>query len=273
MAGIYRYQGKGFSVTKSFTTHPKTEEFLLHNHTGYEILFVFKGNVLQLVEGNTYNVSKNDMIIVRNDEFHQLFPKDEEYERIVIGIDKSFFEENGIEKSVSIFEERKSGEGNLITSKETVSSGIYDCVLKIDEYIKEEAPESIINGAITEFLYRLSKINKSSSPQKRTDKLIKEIIDYISESFNSIESIDEIAEKFYISKAYLCRKFKKETGFTLNKYITNKKMLYVKERYKNGESLTKLANDAGFSSYAGFYKAYTKETGKSPKKMLEWIRN
>ena len=89
---------RGFSVTKSFTTHPKTEEFLLHNHTGYEILFVFKGNVLQLVEGNTYNVSKNDMIIVRNDEFHQLFPKDEEYERIVIGIDKSFFEENGIEK-------------------------------------------------------------------------------------------------------------------------------------------------------------------------------
>ena len=34
--------------------------------------------MIQLVEGNTYNVSRKDMIIVRNDEFHQLFPKDEE---------------------------------------------------------------------------------------------------------------------------------------------------------------------------------------------------
>ncbi len=269
MALIYKYSGKGFSIAKSFTTHPKTEEFLLHNHTGYEILFVFKGNVIQLVEGNTYNVSKKDMIIVRNDEFHQLFPKDEEYERIILGIDKNFFEENGIEKAVLIFEERKSGEGNLISSKDTISSGLYDCVLKIDEFIKEDAPESIIRAVLSEFLYRLSKINKSTSPQKRTDKLIKEIIDYISENFNSIEDIDEIAEKFFISKAYLCRKFKKETGFTLNKYITNKRMLFVKERYSKGESLTKLATDAGFSSYAGFYKAYTKETGKSPKKMLD----
>ena len=268
MAGIYRYQGKGFSVTKSFTTHPKTEEFLLHNHTGYEILFVFKGNVIQLVEGNTYNVSKNDMIIVRNDEFHQLFPKDEEYERIVIGMDKSFFEENGIEKAASIFEERKSGEGNLIGAKDTISSGIYDCVVKIDKFIKENAPESVIRGSFTEFLYRLSKVNVGSSPQKRTDKIVKEIIDYITENFSIIENIDEIADKFFISKAYLCRKFKKETGFTINKYITNKRMLFVKERYREGENLTKLANDAGFSSYAGFYKAYFKETGKNPRKMI-----
>ena len=269
MALIYRYFGKGFSIAKSYTTHPKTEEFLLHNHTGYEMLFVFKGNVIQLVEGNTYNVSRKDMIIVRNDEFHQLFPKDEEYERIVFGVEKSFFEETGIEKAVSIFEDRKSGEGNLITSKDTTTSGIYDCILKIDEYIKDEAPETIVKGAFAEFLYRLSKINKSASPQKRTDKLIKDIMDYISDNFNSIENIDEIAEKFFISKAYLCRKFKKETGFTLNKYITNKRMLFVKEGYRAGESLTKLATDAGFSSYAGFYKAYTKETGKSPRKMME----
>ena len=269
MALIYLYSGRGFTISKSFTTHPKTEDFLLHNHTGYEILFVFKGNVVQLVEGNTYNVSEKDMIIVRNDEFHQLFPEDEEYERIVFRVDKKFFEENGIEKTVLIFEERKSGEGNLISSKEAVSSGIYDCVLKIDEFITENAPETVIRGAFTEFLYRLSKVNKGSSPQKRTDKLIKEVIDYISSNFNTIETIDEIAECFYISKAYLCRKFKKETGFTINKYITNKRMLFVKERYMSGESLTKLATDAGFSSYAGFYKAYTKETGKSPRKMLE----
>lgn len=269
MASIYKCHGKGFVVTKSKTKHPKMEEFVFHNHTGYEILFVLNGKVLQLVEGNTYNVSKNDMIIVRNDEFHQLFPKDEEYERIVIGIDKTFFADNGIEKCISVFEDRKRGEGNLITAKNNISLGIEDCISRLDELVIENAPESVIRGTFTEFLYRLSKVNKGSSPQKRTDKLIKEVIDYISSNFNTIETIDEIAEYFYISKAYLCRKFKKETGFTINKYITNKRMLFVKERYMSGESLTKLATDAGFSSYAGFYKAYTKETGKSPRKMLE----
>lgn len=269
MASVYKYQGKGFIVTKSKTKHPKMEEFAFHNHTGYEILFVLSGNVLQLVEGNTYIVSRNDMIIVRNDEFHQLFPEDQEYERIVIGIDKTFFADNGIEKCVSVFEDRKRGEGNLITAKNNISLRIEDCILRLDEYVIENAPESVIRGIFTEFLFRLSKVNKGSSPQKRTDKLVKEIIDYISDNFNTIESLDEITEKFYISKAYLCRKFKKETGFTINKYITNKRLLFVKERYAEGESLTKLATDAGFSSYAGFYKAYTKETGKRPKKMLE----
>lgn len=269
MAEKYKYLKPEFSFEKNISKHPKFEEFSLHNHPGYEILFVVKGSAMHIVEGNSYHLSPGDMIIVRNDEFHQLIPEDELYIRYIIRLTKQFFVSHNIEEAVSVFEHRARGERNLISAGQTKSLKLEETIEKIDKYILSDAPESIIEGSVAEFLYLLSKAEQSSKPEKTADKHISEIIRYISKNYVTIENIDEIADKFFISKAHLCRKFKKETGFTVNRYITNKRLLNVKERYANGESLTKACIDAGFSSYAGFYKAYVKETNRPPKKMLD----
>ena len=269
MAILYRYENPEFIVVKSFTVHPKFEEFFLHNHRGYEILYVKKGDVVQLVEGNAYHVTDGGIVIVRSDEFHQLLPRDQVYERIVINISKQFFINAGIERAVKLFENRERGKGNLITADTVKFFSLDKDFERICGYIGENAPGGVICGAMTELLYDLSKAKPEENSENPPNKMILSVCNYISSNYMFIENINDLAEKFFVSKAHLCRKFKKETGFTLNRYITNKRLLAVKKSVQKGETLSKAALDAGFSSYTGFYKAYVKETGMPPKKMLD----
>ena len=107
---------------------------------------------------------------------------------------------------------------------------------------------------------------KTKSSGSRT---ISEIITYINDNISSPITLDELTEKFFLSKYYMCRSFKNQTGFTINQYIITKRMLLVKELYKKGMSLSAASVEAGFGGYTAFYKAYTKEFGIPPKKGLK----
>ena len=97
------------------------------------------------------------------------------------------------------------------------------------------------------------------------NKYIKNIITYINDNLTSNLNLDTISEHFFINKSYLCRIFKKHTGFTVNKYITHKRIMLVRELCHNNVSLSEASIQAGFGNYSNFYKMYVKETGHTPK--------
>ena len=75
---------------------------------------------------------------------------------------------------------------------------------------------------------------------------------------------------FFLAFSYFSFKHSTITGsFTINKYITNKRIKLVQNLYAEGNSLTTACIKAGYSSYSSFYKAYITETGKSPKNDIE----
>ena len=74
-----------------------------------------------------------------------------------------------------------------------------------------------------------------------------------------------LADKFYLSKYYLCRAFHKATGLTINEYVRRKRLVLVHELKDEGRSLTEAALMAGFHDYSSFYRAYVKEYGVSPR--------
>ena len=95
--------------------------------------------------------------------------------------------------------------------------------------------------------------------------VIKDIISFLNENFTDDVSLDELSDKFFISKYYLCRAFKKSTGLTVQNYIKQKRLMMVKELCSNGIKLTQAASKAGFRDYSSFYRSYKKDNNKSPK--------
>ena len=77
-----------------------------------------------------------------------------------------------------------------------------------------------------------------------------------------------LAEKFYISKYYLCRAFHKATGLTVHDYIRLKRLNLARELKAEGKSISEAAMMAGFTDYSSFYRAYLKEYGVSPRNDL-----
>ena len=74
------------------------------------------------------------------------------------------------------------------------------------------------------------------------------------------------AAHFYLSSSYLCRIFKDETGTTINRYITAKRISRAKALLAEGYSVTETCGMCGFQDYSNFLKAFTKAVGISPKK-------
>ena len=76
--------------------------------------------------------------------------------------------------------------------------------------------------------------------------------------------MDRLARQFYISKFYLMRRFKEETGYTIHGYVTEKRLILAREKIASGLSLSQVAEDCGFGDYSSFSRAYKKRFGVSP---------
>ena len=77
--------------------------------------------------------------------------------------------------------------------------------------------------------------------------------------------IQEIADTFYLSKAYLCRIFKRTVGIPFSDYL-NKTKLYHATRLlvTTNKSISEIATVCGFHSSAYFCNVFKKEYGVTP---------
>ena len=77
-------------------------------------------------------------------------------------------------------------------------------------------------------------------------------------------SIDSLASQFYMSKYYMMRKFKAETGYTIHAYLNEKRLLLAKEQIAAGKNPSEIWEKCGFGDYSTFFRAYKKQFGVSP---------
>ena len=69
----------------------------------------------------------------------------------------------------------------------------------------------------------------------------------------------------YLSADHLARVFKKETGETLVKYITDKRIHAAKELLSDTKTpISQVASEVGYDNYSYFTKIFKEKTGVSP---------
>ena len=249
------------------------DDISLHNHTTYEIFVFLEGDINFFVEGSAYKLNPYDMLIIRNNEMHKTIHLSKKtYKRIVLTVSPSFFEVMNCKNYQKIFTHHRLGECNLIKAEYVKESGLFDAIERFGKYVETENPfdDAVLSATLVKILYLISKSNFENSDDDISNDMVKKIIDYINDNLSEIASLDEISEKFFISKCHLCRIFKSRTGITVNRYITNKRIMLVKRLCKKGKSISDSCLEAGFGSYSNFYKIYIKETGLSPRDGLKY---
>lgn len=259
--GAFRYEHK-IHKEKGTTYKP-------HHHSGYEIFILLKGEGIFMVEGTGYSLRPMDIIITRSDEIHEItYGEEAEYDRVVIHMEESFFETADCLHYTAIFNNRKSGESNLIDRDSVNKSELFDTLRRLEKYVKLEDTnnEPVIRGVLVELLHQLNEFKTSDG--LIMSETVKSIIEYINANIKESLPLDELAEMFFISKYHLCRCFKKYTGLTVNQYIVYRRLMLVRDLRAQGKNLSDASAEAGFSSYSNFYKAYIKETGYAPSEGL-----
>ena len=259
-----------FGFLHQYDNPDEVKNSRLHYHSDiFELLYFISGNCYYMVDGNHYRLSAGDAVIARPDELHMMVHEAPltKYERVNIEIPGKFFVHNRCESLKDIFTYRKAGVGNLILKNQLNERNIQYIINDMKKYCDENDKnlDIVMNSKLIELLYNLNKTRVYTNAPSFSHDKIRDIIVYINDNIESDLSLDTISKKFYMSRGHLCALFKEQTGMTLNKYISYKRMLKVQELYSSGMKLIDACANAGFGSYSNFHRMYVKEFGKTPK--------
>lgn len=121
----------------------------------------------------------------------------------------------------------------------------------------------ILDVLTINFLVRDS--DRRRKDEDSIDTRISQINNYVMGNYKGELSLRDLADKLYLSEAYLSRFFKKTYGMSFLKYITNVRLSHAYEELKySDESITKIAYNNGFSTVALFNKSFKQVYGQTP---------
>jgi YesN/AraC family two-component response regulator len=274
-AVYYKINTYDLSFGHTKTYNPSNFMHDIHIHDFYEIYYFLSGDVTYYIEGQTYRLGSNDLLIINNKELHRpYFNSDKPYERIVMHFNPKFFSGFTTQNYnlFNCFENKKLGVNNMLTADEVISCGFTDYIKEIEEALKRNTKEKDIMF-LTLFLQALVSLNRAFSIKSSSiaeehlqkDKKITTILDYINSNLSSKITLALLQEKFFVNKYYLCHIFKSTTGFTIQEYIIYKRIMKAKELLSSGFPVLEVSNEVGFNDYSNFYRTFKRITGNSPK--------
>ncbi|WP_258525810.1 AraC family transcriptional regulator [Paenibacillus sp. YN15] len=263
-----------FSIHHSRDEVPNPDHFKLHYELGYELFLFLEGNGTYIIEGNRYELSPDSLLIMNSTELHALsISPDHPYERIVLTLKKDFlppFLSHGVDFCRSL-KYRKLGHGNLIQGELVRKNGILDYYGKLLRLLADPGPEEefVAKCIIAELLASVNSIKENELLNAQLHKpamtKIGELLEYINANLNEALTLDALAERFFLTKYHLCHIFKEATGYSINQYISYKRIHMADALMLEGYAPTQACFMSGFNSYSNFYKSYRKLTGRSPR--------
>jgi AraC-like DNA-binding protein len=253
-------------------------EIDFHYHDFHKVLIHLSGNTSYSIEGQTFKLKPDDIVFVNAGEVHRpIFHDNSTYERIIIYISKDFLSQySHDENDLSYcFRNAMENDSHVLRLRSFKNSKVASSVSKLinnlgkDEY----ANELLMQVLFLEFMIELNRAAVSDEVEyistNYSGTKINSIIQFINENLTSELSVDSIAENFYISRYYLMHTFKGETGYTVGNYITMKRLSHAQALIDSGLPIVEASEQAGFSTYSTFLRAYKKTYGTSPRKKAE----
>lgn len=112
----------------------------------------------------------------------------------------------------------------------------------------------------------MKQLKESERSDKKINSLVQAVKDYVDKEFTSnLISLDLISAEVKKSSAYLSKLFKRETGYNLSDYITQKRMELGKELLQDPAlKIYEIADKIGYADVSNFIKVFKKNYGVSP---------
>ena len=236
-----------------------------HCHDSYEILFVVEGRGKYIVEGAHFNLRPRTLILIRPFQHHCVeIESDAVYERYVIHFDRNAVMREVLPTLDAMADESSEDSGSFY-SPEAVSQNIFSAFERFKDQQRIASSERTVYARLllSELITMLASSRKVPIAHNE-EELGAKVVRYINEHIEENISLDDVAKRFFISKFYLCRSFKRYSGVSVHAYITQKRVLYAKQLIESGETASGAAYKVGFGDYSAFYRAYVKQIGRTP---------
>ncbi len=258
--------------------HQEESIMNMHIHDCYEIYYSISGGKQFLIDNRFYDINPGDLFIINQFESHCLTQINNIiHERIIITIHPDFLKEISTAKTDLnyCFTERNQIFNHRISLNKEQQHRFLYFISKITTS-NEFGKDIIERVAFMELMVMLNGlfINNHSSEiadsNFQYNQQVQEILSYINQHITEDITVEQLADRFYLSTSYICRIFKATTGTTINKYINARRITIAKALLSTDLGVSEVCEQCGFNDYSNFLKAFTKAVGISPKKYAQY---
>ena len=225
----------------------------LHQHSFFEIHFVFSGNVLYSCGGEIFNLGFGDAILLPAETEHCCtdYTSDVLKGAIAFSLDESAIDALQIRNSKT----------KLFHFSDNITVATNFILKQIES--NDVFTKSIISNRTFEMLYSLLKSCNLEMPKDSAvtaDPRFLVAKAFIENNTDKIITCSAVAKECCLSTKHLCRIFKSELGTSPSEYITSAKIRQAKKLLANNKySIKEIGFMLGFdseSSFASFFKRH-----------------
>ena len=244
-------------------------EIAYHYHTFHKIIILLAGKAGYAIEGERYDLTPGDFVLVGRGSIHRPEVREDDfYERMILYISPAYLASLGTEdcdlegcfrQAQTAFRYVYRDEGGsrvrqlFETLAWTVREGGYGAAL-------------LERAQFLELMVEVNRVCLGGHQVQATagDSKVVALLQYLNLHLTEELSIDQLAERFYISKYHMMRRFRQETGYSIHGYLTEKRLLLAQQLLARGCTPAEAAMQAGYQDYSTFSRAYKKQFGRSP---------
>lgn len=263
-----------------------------HVHETIELHFNLEGQRLMFVDRETYSLSPHSAIVVNHNLIHRTstapgFPPD--HHNFILQLDRSRFDQilrvAGL-RGFDDFGERFNGvttfnesEWQLILSvisefKAMCEEDKMGAAVSMEDahaflYLQALELASIFAKARRRLLHTELEANQKAVPETvvktGVHQKVHEVALYLQTHIHESVSLEELAQRFFMSRSYLTRSFRNITGFSVVEYMTYIRIQKAQQLLRESDrSITEIADLCGFGNITYFEKVFKEATGQTP---------
>jgi len=246
-----------------------------HSHDYFQMYYCMAGEGVFHLDGEDLRLTKDDCLIIKPDQIHELYPMPGGQFRIV---DTKFY----------ILDEQLY---QLILEAPSIISIPDDAFRDLQQHMRSEwVSQSAYSNTLAALLFEQSlylylrqgtsassEISLFTSMEQKTAQFTgveKKIADYLLEHYWEVVTLDRLANELRYSKNHLCKVFKGASGITISEYNN---FLKIRKAYDlvcyTDAQISEIAKACGFSSVHYFSRTFRKYVGMAPSQFRNRDRN
>lgn len=226
----------------------------------YQWAYCVQGSGKFIIEDKTYEISANTAFFFRKDVPHQYFTIEEPWVTNWIT-----FNGTAVDGLLNYMNISNHEVVDMIQRQELdyIMEDIFS-ILSLSSSEKDVTASSLLY----KYLIKMKDFKDISGSEESTSlfKKLQPVINLMSENYNRVITLEEMADKIEVSKHYLCRIFKKAYLVTPFEYLNQLRIQKSKEAMMNNKFLKikQVAYNSGFSDVSYFCSMFKKIEGCTP---------
>jgi AraC-like DNA-binding protein len=236
-----------------------------HMHPYYELNFIFSHGKMDIFNHDNHFVTDEPCVIIhRPMTIHRLnVNHNGVYERVLLDIGPRVSESIGEE----FFPIAQLCEANM--SAIYLRGELYDYCRRILTELQDRSASrtrrTLLTALLLERLAREARADENViHTGHRKDFYINDVLRLLYERFHEDLRTEEIAERFFVSRAKLNRDFEEVTGTSIKQYILRLRISHAKFLLRRGGDCGDVAKQCGFGNAQYFNRVLRRMEGQTP---------